>query len=156
MFDFPVRLLLALAVGLSLGLPAWAADASCQFRARGLSINFGALDPSSPTAVTVPVVSSTSFANMAGDCDTAGSMSITLVGSATRQLIGPGGGSISYTITGLPVSLPKPGNAPPGNPGSGYVAWFAPGQLQASIQASAYADAPAGSYSDSVTVSISP
>ncbi len=82
-------------------------------------------------------------------------MTISIGGSASRQLVGPGGGTINYTITGLPISLPKPGNSP-GNSGKGYVTWFTSAQLQGVIQWSAYADAPAGSYSDSFTVNISP
>jgi hypothetical protein len=134
---------------------SWAADTVCQFRAKGLALNFGTLDPSINVPVPAPVVATTTFANMAGDCTGTGDMTISIVGPASRQLVS-GASTIDYTITGLPISLPKPGNAPPGNPGSGYTAWFAPNQIQGTIQWSAYADAPAGNYSDSITISINP
>lgn len=138
-----------------LSAPSWAADAVCQFQARGLNLNFGALDPSSNASTNYPVVAATTFANMAGDCTGTGNMTISIVGSASRQLVS-GANTINYTITGFPISLPKPGNAPQGNPGSGYISWFAPNQIQGTIQWSAYADAPAGIYSDSVTISVTP
>lgn len=134
---------------------SWAADAVCQFRAKGLDLNFGILDPSINVPVPAPVVATTTFANMAGDCTAPGTMTISIVGSSTRQLVS-GANTIEYTITGLPISLPKPGNAPPGKPESGYTTWFAPNQIQGIIQWSAYANAPAGIYTDSITVSINP
>ena len=155
MHFFALRWLFALALSLWLTAPAGAANGSCEFRARGLSLNFGVLDPSSHASVSSPVVPSTSLADLAGDCNTAGPMTISIAGSSSRQLAGPGGGTINYTITGLPVSLPKPGNSP-GSSGKNYVPWFNPGQLQGVIQWSAYADAPAGLYSDTVTVVITP
>lgn len=103
-----------------------------------------------------PIVPSATGADIAGDCNTPGNMIISLVGPASRQLVGPAGGRINYTITGLPISMPKPGNAPPGNPGNGFVPWFVHGQLQGFVEGSAYADAPAGAYSDLVTISITP
>ncbi|MDB5745025.1 MAG: hypothetical protein JWR68_3340 [Polaromonas sp.] len=135
--------------------PAWSKDSSCQFRAKGLSLSFGELDPSSNAAVNVPVVASTPFASMAGDCNIGSTMAIGIVGSSSRQLV-KGPDTINYTITGFPITLPQPGNAPPGNPGNGYTTWFTANQLQGSIQWSAYANAPAGNYSDSVTILITP
>lgn len=135
--------------------PSRAADTVCQFRAKGLDLNFGTLDPSINVPAPAPVVATTTFANMAGDCTGTGNMTISMVGSTSRQLVN-GANTIDYTITGLPIYLPKPGNAPPGNPGNGYTAWFAPNQIQGTIQWSAYADAPAGNYSDSITISINP
>lgn len=149
---------MATIVGASLGMvsPASAADLVCNFRARGLSLNFGTLNPSIVQDITSPVTVATTNANMAGDCTPPGNMTISLVGSSSRQLVN-GANKIDYTISGLPITLPKPGNAPPGNPGSGYVTWFTPGpQLQGTILWAAYADAPAGNYSDSVTISINP
>jgi hypothetical protein len=134
---------------------SWAADTVCQFQAAGLSLNFGTLDPSINVPGSAPVVATTTFANMAGDCTPPGNMTISIVGPTSRQLVS-GANTINYTITGLPISLVKPGNAPKGNPGSGYTAWFAPNQIQGTIQWSAYADAPAGNYLDSITISINP
>ena len=143
------------AVNVCILVPADAADTTCGFRARGLSLVFGTLDPSSGANVTKPITVATTFANTAGDCTGAGNMTISVVGSSSRQLVS-GSNTINYTITGLPVSLPKPGNAPNGNPAAGYTTWFTPGQLQGSILWSAYADAPAGNYSDSITISVNP
>ncbi len=135
-------------------MPAWAADGNCQFRAKGLSLNFGTLDPSSNAAVNQPVVATTTFANMAGDCQ-GGTMTISVVGSSSRQLT-KGADTINYTITGMPITMARPGNAPPGNPGSGYATWFAPGQIQGTIAWSAYANAPAGTYTDTVSIQVTP
>lgn len=155
---FTHRLLSAavlLAVNACVLAPAGAADTVCGFRGHGLSLNFGILDPSSGANITKPLTVATTFADMAGDCTGAGSMTIGLVGSSSRQLKF-GSSTINYTIAVPSISLPKPGNAPPGNPGNGYVTWFTPGQLQGTVLWSAYADAPAGSYSDSVTISVNP
>jgi hypothetical protein len=154
------RRLLATAVLLTANVCALvsvnAADTVCNFRAKGLSLNFGTLDPSSGFNITKPVTVATTFANMAGDCTGGGNMTVSLIGSSSRQLVF-GSNTIDYTITGFPISLPRPGNAPPGNPGNGYATWFTPGgQLQGTILWSAYADAPAGTYFDSITISVNP
>jgi spore coat protein U-like protein len=151
---FPGWFQFCVAATVFLGSPAWGADAVCRFRAGGLSLNFGTLDPSSNAAVGKPVVVATTFADMAGDCSN-GTMTISIQGSASRQLVN-GSNTINYTITGLPITLPKPGNAPPGNPGGGYVTWFAPNQLQGVIEWIDYADVPAGTYTDSVTILVNP
>lgn len=151
-----LRLVFWLAANTLLLSPVWAADGSCLFRARGLSLNFGVLDPSITAAVNKPVVATTTFADMAGDCKpTSATMTISIQGSASRQLIN-GTNTIDYMITGLPITLNRPGNAPPGNPANGFTTWFAPNQIQGVIQWSAFADVPAGDYTDSVTVLITP
>lgn len=137
---------------------AWGADGSCGFRASGLSLDFGTLNPSVVGEVRAPLVILTTFANQAGDCRT-GNMTVSVSGGNSRQMTGggvDGTGTINYTIVGLPVTLPKPGNAPPGNPSMGYVNWFTTGQIEGVIQWSAFADAPAGSYTDSFTVVVNP
>jgi hypothetical protein len=150
-----LRLLFWLAATL-LALPVWAVDGSCMFRAKGLSLNFGVLDPSISAAVNKPVVASTTFADMAGDCrPTNTTMTISIQGSALRQLVN-GANTIDYVITGLPITLNRPGNAPPGNPANGFTTWFAPAQIEGIIQWNAYADVPAGDYLDSVTILITP
>ena len=138
--------------------PAWGADNICGFRARGLDLNFGTLNPSVNAEVRAPLVTLTTFANQAGDCSN-GNMTISISGGNSRQMAGGGAdgtGTINYTIVGLPVTLSKPGNAPPGNPGNGYVNWFTTGQVEGVVQWSAFADAPAGSYTDSFTVVVNP
>ncbi len=138
--------------------PAWGADAVCSFRAKGLSLSFPPLNPSVNAEVRTPIAIVTTFANQAGDCKT-GNMTISVQGGNSRQLTGGGAngtGTIDYTIVGLPVTLPKPGNAPPGNPASGYVDYFTAGQLEGVIQWSAFADAPDGNYTDSFTILVNP
>ena len=135
--------------------PTWARDASCRFRAVGLTLNFGTLDPSNIGAtISKPVVVSTTNANMAGDCTT-GPMTISMLGSTSRQLVN-GANTINYTISSIQASLPAPGNSPPGQPNTGWVTWFAPGQFQGVIPWAAYADAPVGNYTDSITLIVTP
>ena len=147
--------LLVLATTLALASsPAWARDGSCRFRAVGLTLNFGALDPSSNLTITKPVVASTTNASMAGDCTT-GPMTVSMQGSTSRQLVN-GANAISYTVSNIQATLPPPGNSPPGQPNTGWATWFAPGQFQGVIQWAAYADAPAGNYTDSITITVTP
>lgn len=135
--------------------PLFAADLLCNFRAKGLNLSFGLINPSIAQTISSPIVVQTAFANQAGDCNGGGNMTVSIVGSTTRQLVS-GANTINYTISGFPIALPKPGNAPPGNPGSGYVTWFTPGQLQGTILWNDYANAPAGSYTGNFTISIDP
>lgn len=136
-------------------LPAWSGQ-TCSFRApSGLSLNFGDLDPSVQAPVRAWMTSST-LANMAGDC--AGgtpNMVISINGLSTRQLV-QGTASITYTITGFPIQLPKPGNNAPVGSNVGWVTWFAGTQIEGQIQWSAFADAPAGLYTDNVTIDVTP
>lgn len=101
-----------------------------------------------------PITVGTTNANQAGDCTV--TMTIDVVGSSSRQMVGPGGATIAYTIAGLPIRMPGPGNSPPGRPNTGWATWFGPGQLTGTIQPSAYVDAPAGNYTDSVTIRVTP
>ena len=135
--------------------PMFAADTVCNFRARGLNLSFGMIDPSIVQTISKPITVQTTFANQAGDCVVGGNMTMSIVGSSSRQLVN-GVNTINYSISGFPIVLPKPGNAPNGNPGSGFVAWFTPGQLQGTILWSDYADAPAGNYLDNITISVNP
>ena len=133
----------------------FAADAVCNFRAKGLNLNFGSINPSIVQDIVRPITVTTTFANQAGDCTAGSNMTVDVVGPSTHLLVN-GINTISYTISGFPIVLPRPGNAPPGNPGTGYVTWFNPGQLQGTILWSAYADAPAGIYIGSVVLSVFP
>lgn len=155
---YPIQLLSAVFIVLNASafVPTYAADRLCNFRAKGLSLNFGVLNPSVAQNVTQPITVATTFADMAGDCVGSGNMTISVSGSSSRQLVS-GINTINYTISGLPISLPQPGNAPNNNPSIGFVKWFtAASQLQGNILWSAFADAPAGNYSDSVTISVNP
>lgn len=133
----------------------FAADTVCNFRAKGLNLNFGIINPSIVQDIVRPITVTTTFANQAGDCTAGSNMTVDIVGSSTRLLVN-GINTISYTISGFPIVLPRPGNAPPGNPGTGYVTWFNPGQLQGIILWSAYADVRAGNYIDNVILSVNP
>jgi len=142
-------LVLCIAAATLFASPAWGA-ASCVFRGSGLSLNFGTLDPSSNLAATSPVVASTTFANMAGDCNPATqTMTISIQGGASSRQLTKGTDTIAYTLSGFPVTINRPGN-------NSWATWFAPGQLTGTIQWSAYADAPAGTYQDTVTIVVNP
>ena len=133
-----------------------AADLVCNFRGKGLSLNFGSIDPSVPQTITSPINPQMAFADEAGDCVKGGSMTISIVGSSPLQLVG-GVNTINYTVSGFPVVLPKPGNAPGGRGSSnGWVTWFAPNQLRGSILWSDYANAPAGNYVGNITLAVDP
>ena len=154
-FYSSLRPIAVLAFSTLVSVPVLAADLVCNFRAKGLSLNFGLIDPSINQTISSPITVQTAFANQAGDCNGAGNMTVSIVGSSLRQLVS-GVNTINFTVSGFPIVLPKPGNAPPGNPGNGYVTWFTPGQLQGTILWSDYAGAPAGSYTGNFTVSIDP
>lgn len=130
--------------------PAWAA-AFCVFRGSGLGLSFGTLDPSSNAAANQAVVATATFANMAGDCNpTNQTMQIFITdGASSRQLTGPGGNVIAYTISGFPITLNRPGN-------NNWATWFTAGQITGTIAWAAYADAPAGTYSEAVSITINP
>lgn len=123
-------------------------DLMCEFRARGLSLNFGALNPSSGANVTAMASAATMNADQAGDCT---GMAMTITGDSgqnfllTRRLRNAATGDfIAYTLT-LPGALTAPGN-------NRYTAFT----LQGSIQGTDYANASAGLYSDSVLITITP
>lgn len=153
--QFPPRQALAIIL-LGLALPAFAQDVRCEFATRrlggatGLSINFGTLDPSSGATVTLPVVAASTNAGRIGDCIS--SVSMTLAGdnganfSGTRRLKHATLAEfIPYSLVGIPVSRSGPGN-------SQYVVFTFDG----TVTGPAYANAPAGPYSDSVLISVTP
>lgn len=141
---------LVLAVTL-LSLSASAHSAiTCAFQARGLSLSFGTLNPSSGATVTVPVAAAVLNANKVGNC-TPTNLTMTIV--ADNGLWYSGGHRlkntasadyIAYSLPGLPLTVAKPGNV--------YVTFTFSG----TVAGSAYADAPAGSYSDTVMILVSP
>ena len=125
--------------------PAQAADTTCQFRSKGLSMSFGALNPSSGSNVLVAVTG----ASTAGDCIAGVTMTISgdngLNYNGTRNLKNAAGDRIAYSLVGLPQSRSGPGN-------KNYV----PFTFNGAILWNDYANAPAGGYSDTVIISVSP
>ncbi len=139
-----VAALLLCASVLAFPSPALSRDASCEFRGAGVRLTFGNLDPSNP----VQVVRVLQGAGEVGDCNSKGlTLTVSIVGSSDRQLTNLAGGVIPYTLSGFPVTIPQPGN-------NAYPS-FLPG-LTGTIAAGAYVDAPAGSYSDNVTLRVLP
>lgn len=146
------RALLPTALAIALGVfvcPAWAKGNDCQFQAKGLSISFGTLDPSSGATVVRTVAATTLNANRAGDCAPGQTMVITGGNgqnfSAGSRRMSNGSGFIAYSL-----ALPTPGQ---GGPGNGNYANFT---FNATVQASDYQNASPGSYSDLVVITLSP
>lgn len=135
--------------------PALGKDKLCQFQARGLGMSFGTLNPASGANATAIVSAATMNANSAGDCDK--NVTMTIDGDAGQSFSGSrrlrnasGTAFIPYTLVGLPIQTSGPGNSGPGN--GGYVTFTFSGL----ILWSSYADASAGSYSDTVMISVTP
>lgn len=134
---------------LACGAPAHGKDSACEFQAIGLALAFGTLDPSNAIEVVKPVRAVNAGAGNAGDCSiAAGTMVIAVIGSTSRQLTNGAGGAIPYELRGFPVVLPQPGNKAYSN--------FLSVDLTGRIAEGAYADAPAGAYWDTVTISVTP
>lgn len=138
---------MACAIAASMGL-AFAADKKCNFQATGLSLNFGTLDPSSEAPVNALFAAAGLNANTVGDCD---AVSMVISGDnglwfdGNRRMRNARGDFIPYTLS-------VPGNAVPG-PGNGKYVPFA---ISGAIAASAYANASAGNYTDTVIISVTP
>jgi hypothetical protein len=122
--------------------PAYGNGSSCVFSAAGnAGLNFGALNPLTGGTKTATATL------QVGDCNTNQTMLVT-VSSTNQTLTGPFGATIAYTITNGSFA---PGTAAgPGNNSYKTVTFTG------TILQSAYADAVAGSYAGSVTVSVSP
>ena len=134
---------------LASGAPAHGKDSACAFQAIGLALAFGTLDPSNAIEVVKPVRAVNAGAGNVGDCSiAAGTMTVSVIGSTSRQLTNGAGGAIPYELRGFPVVLPQPGN-------KAYSSFLAV-DLTGRIAAGAYADAPAGTYWDTVTISVTP
>ena len=122
-----------------------AAGNSCSFGTKALSMSFGTLNPASGSDVVVPV----SGLSTAGDCAPGQIMTISgdngLNFNGFRNLRSAAGALIAYDLVGLPQISRGPGN---GN--------YATFTFNGSILWTAYANAPAGSYSDTVIVSVTP
>lgn len=141
---------LVIAAALGVVTPAFGRGNTCLFQARGLSMNFGTLDPSSGATVTVPVAAATLNANKVGDCAPGQQMVISgdngLNFSGTRRM--KHDGRAEY----IPYSLSLP-NAAVGGPGNGTYLVFT---FSGTVAGSAYADAWAGTYSDTVIITVTP
>lgn len=145
----PLLVLGCVALALACAAPAQAKDAACGFQATGLGLAFGNLDPSNAVQVVRPVQAVNADAGNVGDCDAAGAtMTISVVGASARQLSNGAGGTIPYTLAGFPITMGQPGNKVYAN--------FLSAALTGTIEAGAYADAPAGTYTDTVIISVSP
>lgn len=128
---------------------SFAKDWTCKFKANGSqTLRFGALNPASGTTVTVPMTTASLNADYAGDCDSVVTMSITDNNgsnfSGSRRLKNLS--SADY----IPYSLTSVSQRGPGN--NQYVVFA----LQGTIVGSAYQDAPAGDYLDTVQVTVKP
>jgi hypothetical protein len=122
--------------------PAFGNGSSCNFSAAGnAGLSFGLLNPATGGTVTANATL------QVGDCNGAQTMLVT-VSSTSQTMTGPAGATIAYTITNGSFA---PGTAAgPGNNAYKTVTFTG------TILQSAYADAVAGSYAGSVTVSVSP
>lgn len=128
--------------------PAFANGMNCLFRGGGAALAFGTLDPSSATTVTVPV---TLGSLQVGDCSPP-SQTMTIsadngsnFSGGTRRLSNGSGSFIPYTITGLPLTMNKPGN-------NRYTTFT----FNGTIAGTAYQDARAGLHQDTVIISVTP
>lgn len=133
-------------------MPAWARNNSCLFRATGgLNLSFGTLDPSNAVTVTVPVAAVSLNSDRAGDCrPTSQTMTISAdngqnFGGGSRRMRSAAGNFIPYSLTALPITRNRPGNNT-----------YVPFTFNGVVTATAYQDAPAGTYADTVTISVNP
>lgn len=141
---------LAAAVALlGVSASAWSSGNSCGFQAKGLSMNFGSLDPSSGANVTRSVSAATLNANRVGDCAPGQTMVVSggegqHFGGGSRRLSN-GSDFIRYSL-----SLPTAGQSGPGN--GNYIAFT----FNGTVLGADYANASAGTYSDTVVITVSP
>ena len=140
----------AYAALMGVAFPAYGGDKICGFQASGLGISFGTLNPSSGADVTVPVSASSLNADKAGDCVSSVTMKIDgdngLNFKGSRRLKNAAGTDfIPYSLAGLPLSSPGPGNRV-----------YRTYTFNGIVLGSAYANASAGNYSDTVIISVSP
>lgn len=141
--------LTAVFIALGFACPlAEARDLLCEFRGSGAALAFGALDPSLATTVTVPVTLGTLTV---GDC-TPGGQTMTIAadnglnfGNGSRRLFNGADSFIPYSINGLPLTLPRPGN-------NTYVTF----SFSGTVQGTAYENARVGLHQDTVILSVTP
>ena len=128
--------------------PAFAADKKCNFQATGLSLSFGTLDPSSGAPVNALFAVVGLNANAVGDCD---AVSMVMSGDnglwfdGNRRMRNARGDFIPYTLSVPSNAVPGPGNNK-----------YLPFVISGVIAGSAYANASAGNYTDTVIISVTP
>lgn len=140
------------AVWIGCASPAAAKDLACDWKALGsFSLNFGSIDPSNPVPfpLTRPITTVTTNANLVGDCNTGATMVVEIVGGNSRTMTNGAGSTIAYTISGFPLTLPRPGN-------NQYTDFIAAGAPSGTITYGAAANARAGVYTDTVRISVTP
>jgi hypothetical protein len=142
--SFPFLLAALLLAGVA---PVHAKDFLCGFQATGLALNFGTIDPSNAVQVVTVVQAVNMGANNVGDCNGGPTLDISIVGATSRTLSN-GTDTIPYTIAGFPVTMAQPGN-------NKYVNFLSPA-MTGTIATGTYANASAGTYTDTVTISVSP
>lgn len=129
--------------------PAWSNGTNCGFQAKGLSMSFGSLDPSTAANVTRSVSAATLNANRVGDCVAGRTMDISggngqHFGGGSRRMSN-GSDFIRYSLS-LPLTgLPGPGN-------NSYIAFT----FNGTVLGTDYENASAGAYSDTVVITVSP
>lgn len=128
--------------------PAQAADSTCSFRGGGASLAFGWLDPSVASNVTVPVTVGTLEV---GDCNPkAQTLSISAdnglnFSGGSRRMSDGAGNFIAYSLSGLPLTMNRPGNNS-----------YATFTFSGTVLGTAYQNASAGTYTDIVIISVTP
>lgn len=139
--------IMACVLAASMG-PAFARDKKCNFEATGLSLSFGTLDPSSEAPVSALFAAVALNADTVGDCDT---VSMAMSGDnglwfdGNRRMRNARGDFIPYTLSVPSGAVPGPGNSK-----------YLPFVISGVIAGSAYADASAGNYTDTVIISVTP
>lgn len=135
----------ALAVLLSWSIGSAAHAASCKFQtAGGLALSFGNLNPSAASNVTVAATAMSLDADSWGRCP-----------NTTMQMTADNGLNGNRRMTNgtafIPYSLALPPNAA-GPGGNSFVTFI----LTGTVMGTDYVDAPAGSYSDTVQITVTP
>ncbi|MGZ8447796.1 MAG: spore coat protein U domain-containing protein [Candidatus Deferrimicrobiaceae bacterium] len=140
---------------LAAGGVAWAVDTTtltvsasvtetCKFSSATSTLNFGVLDPSTPV-VTNGSTSTRTWCTKGVTTDTVSANNGANYSGASRRMAGPGGDFIPYSLTLTPDSNPNAGPATPRTLAIG-----------GTVRAADYTGVGAGSYSDTVTLSINP
>ena len=141
--------LAAAAALLTVPISAFSNGNSCAFQARGLSMSFGLLDPSSGANVTSSASAATLNANRVGDCSAGQTMTVSggpgqyFAGGSRR--LSNGSDFIRYSLALPTAGMPGPGN---GN----YIAFT----FNGTVLGADYQNASAGSYSDTVVITVTP